>query len=177
MKKYISLSILALFVIINIISASPFIKAKIFNITHPDWIQINSFKILKKDVVCSRFSRGSDSFSKIIVIYEYFMGSERYVSRDDNVITIYRINVFDTCENLKYEILNFWDTYDKKNKIQLWVNKNNITESKILMVDKNISLRLSKMSFYISEIQGFIGGLIMILISIIIYIGIKKFKE
>lgn len=174
MKKFFLYFSIMIFIIFLLIDLSPFLKFKIFQITHPNWIQIKTFRILKSDTVCSRIGPGVDNLSKTNIIYEYFYNKKSKISQQNDVIVIYKLYIFEGCQDLKNQNLKIWNEYFQNNKVELWVDKNNQNHSKILISDKNINLKMSKISFYLSEVQGFLVAIIFMFSSLLIYLFIKK---
>lgn len=168
---YLSIITLIVFLLVNI---SPSLKFKIFQITHPNWIQVKNFWILESNTVCSRIGPGVDNLSKLNITYEYFYNRKSKIFQQNDVIVIYKLYIFESCQDLKNQNLKIWNEYYQNNKVELWLNKNNQNQSKILISDKNINIRMSKISFYLSEIQGLLGAIIFMFLGLFSYLLFKK---
>lgn len=174
MKKSLLITSAIIFIIILLLETSPFFKFNIFKVMNPEWVQITSFKIVKTDVVCSRIGRGLENLAQLNVTYQYYYDNKMQIKTQNNTVTVYKLYIFEKCEDLKNRTLLVWNQYYKNNHIELWVNKQNYNQSKILISDKSINIRISKISFYISEAQGLIGGFILMIAVIFIYLFLKK---
>lgn len=174
MKKLFLIISFIIFIIILSLETSPFFKFNIFKVMNPDWIESKSFQIVKTDMVCSRIGPGLENLAQLNVTYQYYYDNKMQIKTQNNTITVYKLYIFEKCEDLKNQALLIWNRYYKNNHIELWVNKKNYNQSKILISDKSINIRISKISFYISEAQGLIGGFILMIAVIFIYLFFKK---
>lgn len=163
--------VLFLLVVIFFCTSIPAAKLKIFNVTHPNWIQLEKLQILNYEIKCSSpWGRGGDKMANLAVSYQYNYGNKSYLQQDKIFYRIYKIYIFERCDSFKQKSKEIFNKAIKDQTIKLFINKNSPNTSKLFLSNKEFNYRLSWLSIFFSEIQGILLTLFVAIASYTIYV-------
>ena len=175
MKLFIKSSFILtfIFLIISTITSSHYIYSAIFKLTHKNWIKINDFQVIDYKVYCSSapWRRGMDRSARGDLKFKYRYNNKIYTSEKEDFLVIYRLNIFENCNEIKSININTFNEIKKNNEIFFLISPN-INKSKILITKKGLSFRSSWMINLFLEIQL----IFFILIGLIIYLSMTSKK-
>ncbi|WP_347016506.1 hypothetical protein H2788_15045 [Acinetobacter seifertii] len=162
--------VLFLLVVIFFCTSIPTAKLKIFNVTHPNWIQLEKFQILNYEIKCSSpWGRGGDKMANLAVSYQYNYGNKSYLQQDEIFYRIYKTYIFERCDSFKEKNKEIFNKAVKDQTIKLLINKNSPNKAKLFLTNTEFNYRLSWLSIFISEIQGILLTLFAIVTLYSIY--------
>ncbi|MCU4503503.1 hypothetical protein KTI78_10010 [Acinetobacter sp. WU_MDCI_Abxe161] len=162
--------VLFLLVVIFFCTSIPAAKLKIFNVTHPNWIQLEKFQILNYEIKCSSpWGRGGDKMANLAVSYQYNYGNKSYFQQDQVFYRIYKTYIFEGCDSFKEKNKQLFNRAVKDQTIKLFINENSPNKAKLFLTNKEFNYRLSWLSIFFSEIQGILLTLLAIVTLYSIY--------
>lgn len=175
MKLFIKiiLSLLAVFLILLVVTSSFNLQSKVFKLFHPDWIEIKDYEILDYNVYCKRkyWRRGMDRSARGDIRYQYTYQNKVYKSEEKDFLVVYRLFIFENCDEMKDQNVSIFNEIKKKNEIKVFISPDT-KKSKILITKKGLLFRNSWMINLFLEIQL----IFLVLIGLIVYLMVTSKK-
>lgn len=175
MKLFIKiiLSLLAVFLILLILTSSFNLQSKVFKLLHPDWVELEDYKILDYNVYCKRkyWRRGMDRSARGDIKYQYTYQNKVYKAEEKDFLVVYRLMISENCDEMKEQNISIFNEIKKSNELKVFISPDK-KKSKILITKKGLSFRNSWMINFVLEIQL----IFLVLIGLIIYLTITSKK-
>ncbi len=129
------------------------------------WQKIEKFQILKTQISCSSspWRKGIDRTAKMNVEYMYKYHNKIYYRNAQNVLSIYRITLLESCDDLKVKLENAWHQYNTDKVLSVYISSIG-NESKFVIKENQFTFRKSLIALILFEAQGVILILVIILI-------------